>query len=114
MPIQPIDMQTLFAKINQVGKEQAALKSISAQHQSLQNSEIIKQADQKMHTVTETEDLEDGAAKTDEDGHNTREKEQVEEQEKEEEKLKDSREAETKKKEVVKDPDLGHHIDLSG
>ena len=26
MPIQPIDLQTLFAHINQVGKEQASIK----------------------------------------------------------------------------------------
>ena len=106
MPIQPIDMQTLFAKINQVGKEQAALKDISAQHQAMQNSEIEKQADQKTHTVQDPEDVSDGPAKTDEDGHAGREKEQQEENEPHEE--------EVKKKEVVKDPDLGHHIDLSG
>ncbi len=27
MPIQPIDLQTLFVKMNQVGREQAALKT---------------------------------------------------------------------------------------
>ena len=106
MPIQPIDMQTLFAKINQVGKEQAALKDISAQHQAMQNSEIEKQADQKIHTVNDPEDISDGAAKTDEDGHTNREKEQWAGNELPEE--------EAKKKEVVKDPDLGHHVDLSG
>ena len=106
MPMLPIDMQTLFAKINQVGKEQAALKDLSAQQQALQNSEIVKQTDQKTHTVTEPEDLADGPEKADEDGHEKREKKQLKEEEHDQEEI--------KKKEVVKDPDLGHHIDLSG
>ncbi len=111
MAIQPIDIQTLFAKLNQVSKEQAELKDISDQHQALQNSEIVKQADKKSHTVMETEGLADGPDKTDEDGRKKQEAETSPEAAVAEEKKDGNKE---KDKPYFQDPDLGHHVDLTG
>ena len=110
MAIQPIDVQTLFAKLNQVGKEQAAMKDISAMHQAAQNTEAIKEGDQKSHTVNKPEDLAEGPRKINEEAP---EKQQSEEQQENEEEKQAAGEK-NEENEIFQDPDLGKHIDISG
>jgi len=56
MPLQPIDLQTLFAHLNQVGKQQAQIKAGAILQQELQGNEIAKQTRLKDETVNETKE----------------------------------------------------------
>jgi len=107
MPIQPIDLQNMFLRLNLVGKEQAEHRSIIAQHQSVRNSEYLQKELNRDHQVNETNDLSEGPKKTEEEGSGQkREQENQDKEGKEEEK--------EKKQTVFQDPDLGHHIDITG
>ncbi len=110
MPIQPIDLQTLFAHINQVGKDQAVLKEGLTTQQAAHANELIKEMKHQDESVNKS-------AKTDEDnqkiqddqGNNdagTSSDDSAKENEKEDE--------EKKKINVFTDPDLGKNIDISG
>ncbi|MEW5814188.1 MAG: hypothetical protein AB1798_02170 [Spirochaetota bacterium] len=109
MPIQPIDLQTLFGRLEQVGKEQAEQKEIPAHHQSLQAGEFVKEAFQENRSVTHTKQVAEGPNKIKEEG-----KEKKERGSKEREREKSKEEEAQDKKEVFKDPALGQHIDISG
>ncbi|RKX87035.1 MAG: hypothetical protein DRP57_00035 [Spirochaetes bacterium] len=106
MPLLPIDLQTLFAQMNQVGKEQAIQKNISPLHQSLQGNEIVKQTEEKDNSVNETKEVSDGVEKIKDKNAERKEKESSKGGKKEQ--------GENKKKGVFNDPDLGQHIDIVG
>ncbi|NOY10082.1 MAG: hypothetical protein GXP33_14715 [Spirochaetes bacterium] len=107
MSVLPIDLQTLFAQMNQVGKEQAIQKNISPLHQSLQGTEIAKQTEEKDKSVNETKDVGEGLEKIKD--------EQKKGKKKEAPKRKDENRQEKKKENgIFKDPDLGRHIDIVG
>ena len=107
MPIQPIDMQTLFMRLNQVGKEQAVQKEAAHLAQTQAASELVRESETHAHSVNETPDLEDGLEAVDEDEQKRKERE-AEEQERNEEA------GEKKKREIFRDPDLGSKIDIVG
>ena len=111
MPIQPVDLQTLFMRLGQVGKEQAVAKEAAHLAQTAQGSELEKESEKRARTVNETRELEDGPEAV-------KEKEQKQEQ-KGELLSEDGEEANKqteikKKKKFFKDPDLGNKIDISG
>ncbi|MFP4362340.1 MAG: hypothetical protein ACLFR1_00590 [Spirochaetia bacterium] len=108
MPIQPMDLQNLFMRMHEVSREQSVLKEGAHLQQTLQGSEIAKKAELKDHSVTETEDLGDGIEKT-KDGE-----EKKEQRKNEEEKREQEDKSGKKKKSYFDDPDLGHHIDITG
>lgn len=107
MSIQPIDLQTLFMRLSQVGKEQAAMREAAHVAQEVQGSEIAKRSEELARTVSETRELEEGpdAVKDDEKkgSHGSGG-----------EKGETSEGKEQEKKNVFHDPDLGNKIDLSG
>ncbi len=106
MSIQPIDLQTLFMRLAQVGKEQAAMREAAHVAQSVQGSEIARQSEEAARTVSETRELEDGleAVKDEEQGSGNSRREQEEARKKEE----------REKRDVFSDPALGNKIDLNG
>jgi hypothetical protein len=109
MPVTPLDLQTLFSHINQVGKEQAAQKEGTAIQQSMQAHSIVKQTQVKDKTVNEAKEPDTGPAKVkDENKGRQNPAKQGEEKKEDEKKGGDA------KREVVKDPALGIHIDISG
>lgn len=107
MSIQPIDLQTLFMRLSQVGKEQAAMREATHVAQTVQGSEIAKRSEETARTVNEAKELEDGLdAVKDEEQRSDRqaggEKEDAQSKE------------EHAKPKVFSDPALGNKIDLSG
>ena len=110
MSIQPIDLQTLFMRLNQVGKEQAVMKEASHLAQSAQGSEIARKSEAQAKTVNETRDLEEGPDGVKEEeqrggrpaGENSDEQSQAAE------------EKERQQRNTFQDPELGTKIDLSG
>lgn len=106
MPIQPLDIQVMFSRLNQVGKEHADQAEMTHVEQSLQGSSIVRSTEQQARTVNESRDLGRGIEKSKEDGKRKDEK-------KEKGRTQASGEEETDK-EIITDPDLGKHIDLTG
>ncbi|TFG62203.1 MAG: hypothetical protein E4H36_08560 [Spirochaetales bacterium] len=112
MPIQPIDLQNLFMRISQIGKEQAQARDIAIQHQSVQNSEYAKEIAHHDRSVNETEELTDGPERTKDKEEGAAGKRE----EKKERKNDPGNPAEDNGRETepLQDPFLGHHIDISG
>jgi len=106
MPILPIDLQTMFSHINQVGKEQAIQNEKMPQNQALQGQALVEKIKDKDSTVNETEDVGQGVDKL---------KNQAKgKQQKRGKQHKDEDEKEKDTIVVYKDPNLGQHIDISG
>ena len=109
MPLLPIDLQVMFSRMDQVGKEQAIQKQASPEVQALQASELAKQTEQKDTSVNETHDVGEGLERVKEEtskrGRRRASGKKGEESEKK---------SRTGAKEYFKDPALGHHIDISG
>ena len=101
----PIDLQILFSQMNQVGKEQAALKDGAEINQSLQGMQQVKNAEHQDNSVNQSKDVGDGLEKIKQEEKKKKKKREKEEQEKQ--KLL------SKNKNVFKDPDLGKHIDIT-
>ena len=108
MPIQPIDLQTLFARLSQVGKDQSVQKQASQLAQSVQGSEIAKKSEEDTKTVNESKRLDKGP----EEIHDNPDESSAEQPGKgsEKEKTKDEQHG----RPVFDDPDLGNKIDISG
>jgi hypothetical protein len=107
VPILPIDLQTLFSQTNQVGKEQAAQKEASPQAQGLQGAQLVQKTEQRDNDVNETHDQEEGP-------------EQVKDRARRGAARGRRQPAAKRKpappapaKDVVKDPSLGRHVDIS-
>jgi hypothetical protein len=106
MPLLPIDLQTLFAQMNQVGREQAVQKDVAPQYQFVQGNELVKKSEHDDSAVNQTRQVGEGLEKiSDESKGQSREKQTGQERKDEEAK---------KKKEYFEDPDLGHHINIMG
>ncbi|MFP4551806.1 MAG: hypothetical protein ACLFNT_13455 [Spirochaetales bacterium] len=106
MSVQPIDLQVLFSRLNEISREQAVHKDAVIQGQAVTAREIVQKSDEKGKTVTETNTEEEGP-ETVADQH---EQDSGSEQG-------DRRKHESQKKEkprYFQDPDLGQNIDISG
>lgn len=109
MPIRPIDLQTLFMKLGQVGREQAAEKEGAVLQSSVQGAaNLRRQADSK-EAVRPPEEPKDGAGPVaDRSGKGQPEKRRDEGEEEA------GQGGEEPREEIVRDPDLGANVDLSG
>lgn len=108
MAIQPIDLQTLFVRLSQVGREQSALKQSIAQNQVVTGNEIAQRSQDAGHTVHESSEVSEGPETVNEDETNqgTQENSSGERRENDQ----DDTDTETE----FRDPDLGRNIDLTG
>ena len=108
MALKPIDLQTLFVKMAEVSKEQNQVKEQAALQQAQAARAQVTRELEDDHRVTQTpENTEAVEVKDDESEH-------APEQPGEREEKKESDAADKPKKEVVTDPDIGRHIDLTG
>ena len=105
MSIQPIDLQTLFLKMSQVGKDQAVEKESVLLQQTIKGSELEKRNQQSDNSVNRTDNSDTGPEKTKEDGEQSAQ---------EQEKRKKNKNKTPENKEILTDPDLGKNIDFSG
>ena len=108
MGIKPIDLQTLFVKMGEVGKEQSHIKEQAALQQSqAARSQISKEmADDRKVTGTlkdeETETIKDDESANTHDSEKYRKRENKND------------ENEDENVEIITDPEVGRHVDLSG
>jgi len=109
MAIQPIDLQVLFSRLDQVGKEQAAQKDVPVHNQAVHGAEIVKKTDQQAHSVNETREIEKtGVSKVSDEKRRRRPPGSGGEERRKEE------EEEEPRREVLRDPNLGKNIDITG
>jgi len=102
MSIKPIDLQTLFAKMDEVSKEQALIKEQSALQQSqAARTQVLRELEND-HMVTQTPVEEEAQAVRNNDSNN-----------KKKYKKNKGRARKDSKKEVLTDPEVGKHINLS-
>ncbi len=112
MPIKPIDLQTLFMQMGQVNKQQAMEKDGITARQILQGTNAEQKAlqDSKSVHLTEDDEKQSGGVKNNEEkkspsGEGDAQKKQGKDH--------DAKQP-SDEKEVVKDPKLGGHIDITG
>ena len=109
MSLQPIDLQTLFLRLSQVGREQSAIRDAVAQNQAVAGSEIVQRAQQDTHTVRQPDEVSDGPEKVQEDESEQRRRERERKNDGEKERQDGSGDSG-----VFEDPALGQNVDLSG
>jgi hypothetical protein len=107
MAIQPIDLQVLFSRLDQVGKEQSAVKDVHAQQQVQQAGDLVKKTDLLDHSVNQSQQVD----------HNSVEKLKQEGRRQRERRNKEKHAAPVTNEaplEVLQDPALGKKIDITG
>lgn len=109
MAIQPIDLQVLFLRLNQIGKDQAAIQSAQTQSQSVVGSEIAQRSEQQNRAVTENQTIDGGPEKVHDDESNEGQGGRFRHEREQQESGEDREE-----QEVFRDPDLGRNVDLQG
>ena len=109
MSIKPIDLQTLFMHMNQVGKEQAQQREGLLMQQAVAGRELVKESEHAESSVNQTQATSDGPEEIHEDEEQTggrRRKQKKREGESDEGHQHDSK--------YYRDPDLGNNIDITG
>ena len=119
MALLPIDLQTLFSQTTQVGKEQAAQNNAPPAAQAAQGQQLVQRADTRDHAVNEAQHQEEGPEQVKDRSRRGAERRGRRER-------KEARPpagkpqaarppgAGTPASNVVRDPDLGRHIDVTG
>ncbi len=108
MALLPIDLQTLFTQTTQVGKEQAAQKDAPPIAQSVQGAQLAQRAEARDNAVNEAQNQEEGPEQVkDKSRRGASRREQPSRKRK-------PPAAPPRSPNVVQDPDLGRHIDVTG
>lgn len=108
MSIKPIDLQTLFVKMDEVSKDQSVAKGQSAlQQANAAKAQVAKELEEDRR-VTETPENEETQAVKDDESDAANEKGKHRKTDGED------GSDEGNGLEVVTDPDVGRHIDLTG
>jgi len=111
MAISPLDLQTLFTQMDKVGKQEAAQREGAALLQSIQQSKIQQETEERIRAVNEAQNMGEGAEEIkdknggrggQEGSHNPSHNSSMEEAE-----------AVEIENSVIRDPDLGKNIDVS-
>jgi len=105
--LQPIDLQTLFAQLNKVGKMQAVEKESSILQQTARGNLLARQNRLRDESVNQTEELQDETGKV-------KEKQSENSQEKEKHQRGGRGKKDSHHRGEFSDPALGKNIDVSG
>ena len=109
MAVLPIDLQALFATSVTAGQEQAATREAPAAAQAAQAARLTQQTELQDKAVNDARDVGDGPEKTDEDSGGS------ETGQRRGRGRRDAvAEVEAPERAILKDPDLGQHIDVVG
>jgi hypothetical protein len=106
MAIQPIDLQVLFSRLSQIGREQALMRDAQVQAQAVAGSEIAERSEEGDHRVAQLSAEEEGPESVDDESEGGQQQ--------------GSRHQhrqggdEASRDRVFRDPDLGQNVDISG
>ena len=109
MALTPLDLQTLFIKMNDVNRVQAHLKGAVSQEQAFEAKELINKElhkDNSVNASAQEGDMDNRIKDDMKGGEDTREKDSSDKE--------GGDDKEKKEREYIKDPNLGKHIDLVG
>lgn len=114
MAIQPIDLQTLYAQLEKVGKTQVHQQAAVQNAREAELARNREDAQKKVTTVQEAEAGEEGTGivreRKDSSGDTANDARSGPEGRQQE----NTAPEESDDREVIRDPDLGSHIDISG
>ena len=113
MAIQPIDLQTLYTQLDKVGKQQQQQQQAAQISRDVEKQHALVESEKKIKKVKETNAGEEAVTAV-HDQNDSREKSASENNESAKEKEANSGEDIVAKKEIIRDPALGRHIDISG
>jgi hypothetical protein len=108
VPLLPIDLQTIFAQMNEVGRGEAAQRQVAPEAQALQASQIVRQTEERDNSVNESQQVSEGPEAIKEEEQRGERRGAAERERRKKKSAESQAEAE-----VFKDPDLGHHIDVT-
>ncbi|UTC62914.1 hypothetical protein E4O05_03185 [Treponema sp. OMZ 787] len=111
MAIQPIDLQTLYAQMAKVGKQQGAEQQVASMVRDAQQQQNKIDAQKKLSTVQLVESDSNKNLKINKDGKSPQEENRGGEKKKQN--IPQSNQ-ELNAEEYIKDPSLGQRVDISG
>ncbi|AFG38127.1 hypothetical protein [Spirochaeta africana] len=107
MSIQPIDLQTLFARLDDVGRNQSSIRNAEIHNQEAVGREIEQKTALKSRSVQESEEIQDGPEKVHDDDEAKQDRRHSSSRHKRDQ---DDEDTEAQ----LRDPNLGRNIDFSG
>ena len=110
MALLPIDLQTMFSQMGQIGKEQAVAKEVPPQLQAMQAEQIVRKSEHDDKAVNQAREPGEGPEKVREDGRRGKRRRGGPR----ERRSPGQEPAEGGEPEVFEDPALGHNVDLVG
>ncbi len=113
MPIQPIDLQVLFSRLDNIGREAVGPQQAAAQGQEVAGAQLAEQSRAQARQVTDAEELPDGSEEVKEE--ESGEEQQSSARRRRQRSTGDGDEAADRSAQTeIRDPALGRTIDLSG
>ncbi len=110
MSIKPLDLQTTFARMGEISKEQSKNQQAAAQQQSREAQKLVEKEIQQDHSVNPgQEDQKAGSIRDQGKGDSSPDSERGDKK-----RDKEKKETSPVRGEVPQDPELGHFIDISG
>ena len=110
MALLPIDLQTMFSQMSQIGKEQAVAKEVPPQLQAMQAEQIARKSEHDDKAVNQAREPGEGPEKIREEGRRGKRRRGGPR----ERRPPGQEPAEGGEPEVFEDPALGHNVDLVG
>ena len=107
MAIQPIDLQTLFVRLSQVGREQSAIKQSIVQGQAVAGGEIAQRSREADGAVPQSREVNDGPVEVNDQSQRQGADEHPSD-------TTDHRRSEGGDPSAFTDPELGQNIDVTG
>jgi hypothetical protein len=114
MPINPLELQTNFSQINQVGKQVSTIKENESIKEDQINTLIQKNSEKESEDIPTTKDLTEGPEKIKDEPGKKNEKKKKKKKVEIDVEVEDEKKVEDKKDDSLKNPDLGTHIDIIG
>jgi len=113
MPLLPIDLQTMFSQMSQIGREQAVQKEVPPQYQAVQAEQIVRKSEHDDKAVNQAREPGDGPEKIREE--RPRRRRRGGPRERRGAAVQAPAEGPPReRREVFEDPALGHNVDLVG
>jgi hypothetical protein len=111
MPINPLELQTNFSQVNQVGKMQSSIKETEETKETQINSLILKEGNVEAEDIPVTKDVSEGVGRIkDEENKKNQNKEKRELKKK----LESEKVEEPESVPDLKNPNIGSRIDIVG
>ena len=115
MALLPIDLQTMFSQMTQIGREQAVQKEVPPQYQAVQAEQIVRKSEHDDKAVNQAREPEEGPEKVREEvPRRRRRRGSPRERRRGSQGQTPGEGSAQERREVFEDPALGHNVDLVG